>query len=181
MLRRAAVCSTLIGTFALGPLAGCENLPGGSKYRGGYSRAPLPADAPGVSDTPGVGALADGMLGAGGGYLIGASRDNLAAGKREEARRASDRAVRNPAKREDAARAKTADLNEDGFVTIDEVVAMQQANLSDTEILDRLRDTKQLFELTPQQQNQLRDRNVGDKVISAIPGLNRGPETRQGG
>jgi len=72
--------------------------------------------------------------------------------------------------------APTADLNGDGFVTMDEVVAMKQAGFSDQQILDKMRSTGQVFELSPDQQNYLRTNGVSQSVIDQIPQLNR--ETR---
>jgi hypothetical protein len=116
-------------------------------------------------------------LGAGGGYLIGANKDKIT-GKdndksKEEAIKASERAERNPAKAEDVDRAKTADLNDDGFVTLDEVVAMRQANLSDREMVDRLERTDQVFELTDYQEDYLRTRGVSDTVIREMRNMNQ--------
>src|SRR5688572_30760552 len=85
--------------------------------------------------------------------------------KREEAIEAHRRAERNPAKPEDVERTRTADLNDDGFVTLDEVVAMERANLSDREMIDRLDRTGQVFELTEDQERYLEDRGVSHEVI----------------
>jgi hypothetical protein len=61
--------------------------------------------------------------------------------------------------------APTADLNGDGFVTMDEVMAMKQAGFSDQQILEKMRATGQVFELTPQQQDYLRRNGVDQYVI----------------
>ena len=143
---------------------------------GGVSGAA--AGAPiGGDDNRLLGALIGGALGAGGGYLIGANKDKIT-GKdneksREEAIKASERAERNPAKAEDVDRARTADLNDDGFVTLDEVVAMRQANLSDREMIDRLERTDQVFELTDYQEDYLRTRGVSDAVIREMRNMNQ--------
>ncbi|MFN7139114.1 MAG: hypothetical protein ACK4UN_07240, partial [Limisphaerales bacterium] len=73
----------------------------------------------------------------------------------------------------DARRATTADLNNDGFVTLDEVVAMQQAGFTDQELLRRLRMTDQIFELTAEQQQYLRDRGVSANVVNQMAAINR--------
>lgn len=68
----------------------------------------------------------------------------------------------------------TADLNDDGFVTMDEIVAMQKAGLSDDEILARCRATQQIFQLSPEQEKALRDAGVHEKVVTGLRGMNSG-------
>jgi hypothetical protein len=175
------ITTVLISSFALAPLAGCENLPGGKKEQGaviGGAGGAL-AGAAIAKGNRGLGALIGGLIGAGGGYLIGANQEKINGQKSEEAREASERAARNPATRDDAFKATTADLNTDGFVTLDEVVAMQKANLSDREMIDRLRRTDQVFELTQQQQNFLIDRGVSRDVVDAMLNMNRTADARQ--
>jgi len=120
-----------------------------------------------------LGALLGGALGAGGGYLIGANWDKItgkdSAGAQEAAREAQAR----PATVEDAQRATTADLDGDGFVTMDEVVAMERAGFSDQKMIDRLRATGQIFELTAEQKNYLRSRGVSENVITQLATINQ--------
>ena len=180
MLKKTFVSTALIGSLVLAPLTGCESLPGNDESQGavigGVSGAAAGALL-GGDDNRLLGALIGGALGAGGGYLIGANKDKIT-GKdneksREEAIKASERAERNPARPEDVDRARTADLNEDGFVTLDEVVAMRQANLSDREMVDRLERTDQVFELTDYQEDYLRTRGVSDTVIREMRNMNQ--------
>jgi hypothetical protein len=179
-MQKRFVSTALISALALSPLA-CENLPGGEKEQGavigGVSGAAAGALI-GGDDNRLIGALIGGALGAGGGYLIGAqvekTRDGDDRGKnRDEAIKASERAEKNPARAEDVDRARTADLNDDGFVTLDEVVAMEKANLSDRDMIDRLEDTGQIFELTDFQKDYLRTRGVSDDVIRAMGDMNQ--------
>ncbi len=178
-IRRRAVSVALIGSLALGPMVGCANLPGGAKEQGAVIGG-LGGAAAGAligKNNRGLGALIGGVLGAGGGYLIGANKDKIT-GKdkdrsRDEAIRASERAERNPAKPEDVDRSRSADLNDDGFVTLDEVVAMRQANLSDDEMVERLESTNQVFELTDYQEDYLRTRGVSDDVIREMRNMNQ--------
>jgi len=79
----------------------------------------------------------------------------------------------NPAKAEQVDKASTADLNDDGFVTLDEVVAMERANLSDREMVDRLQRTGQVFELTEQQEKYLEDRGVSRDVVVEMREMNQ--------
>ena len=180
MLKKTFVSTALIGSLVLAPLSGCESLPGNDESQGavigGVSGAAAGALI-GGDDNRLLGALIGGALGAGGGYLIGANKDKIT-GKdsdknKEEAIKASERAERNPARAEDVDRAKTADLNDDGFVTLDEVVAMRTANLSDREMVDRLERTDQVFELTDYQEDYLRTRGVSDTVIREMRNMNQ--------
>ena len=138
MFQRRIVVSLIAGSLALSPLmVGCENLPGDEKTQGavigGLGGAAAGALI-GGEDNRLLGALIGGAAGAGGGYLIGANWDKITgeddedrSEAREEAIRANERAQRDPADPDDVDRARTADINEDGFVTLDEVVAMDKA------------------------------------------------------
>lgn len=178
-MKRAFISMSLIGALAIAPITGCESLPGNDEQQGaviGGAGGAL-AGAALSKGNRGLGALIGGALGAGGGYLIGANKDKIA-GKdkdrdRDQAIKASERAEKNPARVEDVDRARTADLNTDGFVTLDEVVAMGQANLSDREMIDRLERTDQVFELTDFQEEYLRDRGVSADVIREMRTMNQ--------
>ena len=175
LVKRQAVSVALMGSLALGPAVGCSNLPGGSKEQGAVIGG-LGGAAAGAligKNNRGLGALIGGVLGAGGGYLIGAQKEKIDKEKAEEAREASERAERNPARPDDVRGTRTADLNDDGFVTMDEVVAMRKAGLGEPEMIDRLRRTDQVFELTDRQVEYLRDRNVSTRVIDAMQDMNR--------
>jgi hypothetical protein len=73
---------------------------------------------------------------------------------------------------------QTAAVNGDGFVTLDEVVVMKLAGLTDRQMLDRLQVTGQVFELTSDQKQYLRDRGISQKVIDEMPRLNRNVRDR---
>ncbi|HZV34671.1 MAG TPA: hypothetical protein VFB72_08880 [Verrucomicrobiae bacterium] len=81
--------------------------------------------------------------------------------------------------RTEVARTNTADLNGDGFVTLDEVVAMKQAGLTDDQMIARLRATGQVFELTPQQENYLRSQGVSSFVINQMESIKSQQRDRQ--
>ena len=175
MRKQTLVVAALVGSLGLAPLTGCESLPGGKKEQGaviGGVGGAL-AGAALSKNERGLGALIGGALGAGGGYLIGAQQEKLDKKKRDEAVAASRRAAEKPARPEDVERTRTADLNDDGFVTLDEVVAMERANLSEREMLDRLERTGQVFELTEEQERYLEDRGVSRDVIVEMRGLNQ--------
>jgi hypothetical protein len=178
--KRAAVVISLTCCIGLAPFAGgCANLPG-SKGAQGAVIGGLGGAAAGAiigKKNRGVGALIGAAIGAGGGYLIGASQEKVDKKKTDEAKQASDRAAKSPASSDDVFKASTADLNNDGFVTLDEVVAMQQAGLTDREMIDRLQRTDQIFELTTTQQNYLHDRGISQRVIDAMLKMNQGDGT----
>lgn len=120
-----------------------------------------------------LGALLGGAVGAGGGYLIGANKDRITGHDTVAAETAARNAQERPATPQMALNAPTADLNGDGFVTMDEVVALRRAGLPDEKLLEKMRATGQVFELTPDQQKYLRSNGVDDYVINQIPDLNR--------
>ena len=163
----------LTASIALAPLAGCENLPGNKKEQGAVigGAGGAVAGAAIAKNNRVLGALIGGALGAGGGYLIGANLDKNKDNKdktKDDAIKASENAQKNPAKPSDVKESSTADLNNDGFVTLDEVVAMKDAGLGDKEMIKRLQRTQQYFELTDEQIKYLRDHSVDDKVIQAM-------------
>jgi hypothetical protein len=165
----------LSASIGLASLAGCESLPGNKKEQGaviGGAGGAAAGAAIGGKDHRLGGAVIGGILGAGGGYLVGAKMDdkdkNDTSAKRQEAEAAAQKAKANPATAEDARNASTADLNNDGFVTLDEVAAMKKAGLSDKEQIRRLERTQQYFELTSAQQDYLRQQGVSDEVINAM-------------
>src|SRR5690606_17364929 len=91
----------------------------------------------------------------------------------EGAREAIEEAQRDPATANEARNAPTADVNGDGFVTLDEVVAQERAGFSDEEIVRRLEATGQVFELTQQQREFLIDEGVSARVVNALPNINQ--------
>jgi hypothetical protein len=175
MFSRRAISMILTATIGLGPLAGCENLPGNEKEQGtvigGVGGAA--AGAALYKKNRLLGGLVGGALGAGGGYLIGANWDKIKGNKKEEATRANDEAQRNPVKASDVEKAKTADVNGDGFVTLDEVVAMHDAGVSKKEQIRRLEKTGQYFELSTEQEQYLKDHGVSDDVVATMRTMNQ--------
>lgn len=168
----------LVGLTAVA-LVGCENLPGDKGSQGavigGASGATVGAVV-GGSEHRLLGALLGGALGAAGGYVVGANSDRILGKDRDSAREAARRSQETPATAQDAVRATTADLNSDGFVTLDEVVAMKDAGLTETQMLDRMRATNQVFELTADQRQFLLDRGVSRSVVEEMETINK--ETR---
>jgi hypothetical protein len=175
MLNRKPMITLLIASLALAPLAGCDSLPGDKKTQGAVIGGVGGAVAGGAlaKNNRLLGALIGGALGAGGGYLIGSQLDKSDPNKnREDAVRADRRARDNPVTADEARRARTADINNDGYVTMDEVVAMAKAGLSDDEMITRLERTGQFFELTPDQERYLTDHGVSRRVVNAMRDIN---------
>lgn len=177
MLKHATIPLLINSALALAPMTGCESLPGDEKTQGAVIGGLAGAGAGaliGGKDNRLIGALIGGALGAGGGYLIGAQVEK--ANDKKSAREAADRSQSHPVTADEARSARTADINNDGYVTLDEVVAMEKAGLTDKEIIDRLDATDQFFELTDGQRDYLRDRGVSNRVITAMATIN--PEVR---
>lgn len=135
---------------------GCRSLPGTNEQQG---------------------AVIGGAAGAAGGYLLGANADKIIGRDKDAAQAAVNNAQREPATASQARNSSSADLNSDGFVTMDEIVALREANLTDEQIILRLRATDQVFDLTPSQENELLTRGISYEVIDAMKEVNR--EERQ--
>ncbi len=159
-------------------LAGCAQVPGERKTQGAVigGAAGAAAGAAVAKNNRALGAVIGGVLGAGGGYVIAGKTDK--ANDHEGATKAMRKSQENPATAEDARKAMSADLNMDGFVTLDEVVALKQAGYDDGKILERLRATDQVFELNTEQQKYLRDRGVSAAVVSEMSRMNRQAEVK---
>jgi len=167
----------ITAAFATSALGGCESMPGSRGQQGAVIGGATGAAAGAAISQENrlLGALIGGALGAGGGYLIGAETDWFGGDPEESrlaARRADQRASHYPATVSEALEARTADLNRDGFVTQDEVIAMERAGLDDQLILSRLRATGQIFELTAQQENDLIEEGVSLHVVKEMQLIN---------
>jgi hypothetical protein len=180
-MTRALALMLAAGAAAIAPLTGCENLPGDRGTQGavigGVGGAAAGAAVAGSGNRL-LGALLGGALGAGGGYLVGAEIDKVDRRDREGAVEAVQRAQNNPATPEQARAAATADVNGDGFVTLDEVVAMRQAGFGNDEMIRRLEATGQVFELNAEQEQYLIGRGVDRPVIVAMREINRAERER---
>jgi len=162
----AALCPVFVMA-----LAGCTHV----ALSKGPAHSTDPTDdaavAASVDPLTGMAALFGTDLGAGSTFLIGAAPDKIQQKKSDEARAAAERSRVAPATVDDAQRSDSADLNNDGFVTVDEVVALQKAGFSESQIIDRLQRTGQVFILTEQQKDYLHDRGVSQPVIDAMTAM----------
>ena len=166
---KAGMVSGLIFT-----LAGCSSLPGNDKQQGAViGGATGAAVGAAVTKNRALGAVIGGAVGAAGGYVIGANKDKIVGKDTQEAEAASRKAEESPVSAQEAKTATSADVNSDGFVTLDEVVALKNANLTDDQVIERLRATKQVFELTAEQKRYLLDKGVSQNVIDQLDTLNK--------
>lgn len=155
-------------------LIGCSSLPGSDRQQGavigGASGAAVGAAV--SKENRALGAIIGGALGAAGGYVVGANSDKILGRDSEAAEEAARTSQASPATPQEVLAADDADANNDGFVTLDELIAMEQAGLSDQEMIDRLRATGQIFDLSEEQKRYLLDRGVSAVVVETLPTIN---------
>lgn len=168
--------SVSLATAPAAFLAGCDEAPGTAEQQGaavggvggalaGYSLS---------EDNRALGALIGALVGAGGGYVVGGQLDK----SEEEAREAAEEAREDPATAEDVRASETADLDGNGFVTMDELKAMEEAGLTDEEIVERARQTGQVFQFDDSQTQELEDAGIDRDTVAQIEQVNRA-EIRQ--
>jgi len=173
MFGKKSVLLLLVSALSLA-LIGCESMPGTRKQQGaaiGGTAGAVTGAA--IADNSLLGALIGGVIGAGGGYVIASETDKGGPEDERAAANAAEDARQNPATAQEARNAQTADINQDGFVTMDEIVALSDAGLSDDEMIRKLEATDQVFELTEAQENDLQRQGVSSSVIEELPNLNR--------
>jgi hypothetical protein len=174
-MRRAV--QTGIVSICITGLVGCSSLPGSDEQQGavigGASGAAVGAAV--SKKNRALGAVIGGAVGAAGGYVIGKNKDKITGrdDDNDELEAAEVKSQQTPATPEQARTATTADVNSDGFVTLDEVVALEQAGLTDDQIIDRLRATNQVFDLTEEQRRYLLDRGVSQEIVDRLATLNQ--------
>jgi hypothetical protein len=162
-------------------IAASINPPGLKPMPHASTRSSTTAGAENPSSQPtGVAALADFVGGPSGGFIVGAIPAKLqgdhADRATERARHANDQAEQRPAQTSDVLPHAVADLNGDGFITLDEITAMHRAGLDEPQMLERLRQAQAVFSATTRQQQYLLDRGVPAGVVKFIAGP--GPTTR---
>lgn len=155
---------------------GCESLPGTDEQQGaviGGATGAATGAVIGGSEHRALGAILGGVLGAAGGYVIGANSEKILGRDNDDAERAGRQAQTKPVTAEEARAATTADINTDGFVTLDEVSALRNAGLSDEQMLRKLEATGQVFDLTEEGKTYLRNQGVSEYVIREMQNLNQ--------
>lgn len=175
-MRNGKWMQLMAGGMAAVLLVGCESLPGTREQQGaviGGATGAATGAVVGGEKHRGLGAIIGGVLGAAGGYVVGANSDKILGKDSDDAEAAGRRAQTTPATAEQARTATTADINSDGFVTLDEVVALRSAGLSDEQMLQKLASTGQVFDLTNEGERYLRDNGVSENVISEMRNVNQ--------
>jgi hypothetical protein len=166
----------LSAVLVVASLAGCQSLPGTRNQQSAVGGGAAGAVLGGVLGGGALATILGGALGAGAGYLISANYDKLTGNKqqnRKSAKQAIQHAHQHPATAADVKNSNTADLNHDGYVTMDEVIAMSKAGLSDQQMTKRLRRTDQVFDLNQQQKSYLVDHGVDRSVVNEMNNINR--------
>lgn len=162
MMRNAS--PTLLSAFlaAAAAVAGCNIAPGDIPPRNHEAIVPPP---PAPATPPSEPLPGGGLFSAGNGYIIGQLPDKT---NRAEAEAAGKQGQQTPASPQQARQSATADLNKDGFVTMDELVAMRDAGLDDQEMIRRLEATGQVFQVTANQEDFLISRGVSRAVLDRL-------------
>lgn len=171
-LSKPDLSKLVIALAAAVALAGCARLPYSpdtqSKVAATAAGAAAGAALAGDEDE-----LLGAVLGAAAGYVIGANVSLFGTGNDKAFDQAVNAAKANPTTVEDVYDSTDADLNNDGLVTQDELIAMSNAGLSPQQILDRLKATNQVFYVNYQQRQALLDAGVAPDVVYKLEDINR--------
>jgi hypothetical protein len=157
-----------VGLLMLVSVPGCEN---GNKKEQGAVIGDASAGTPAGNHEPLLGGLTGGA--ATGGYLVGANWEKITGNDLHSAQQAVQKAQSHPATAQEARITTTADINNDGFVTTDEVLAMKQAGFSEDEMIRRLQLTGQVFDLSAQNERDFRNHGISQRVIESMKSMNR--------
>ena len=170
-MNRARLIRALLMDMILLGLAGCQSLPPGGAQNQGAAAAGMSGSTSGFAAGQSAAATpSGGVLEPGGSLTFELGTNEITGGGPGEA--AAPQPLSVLARK--ARTAPSADLNGDGFVTIDEVLAMKQAGLTDDEVLDRMRATNQLFAPTLAQQDYLRTHGISNYLIEQMLEINGG-------
>jgi len=160
----------LIGTVCAGlTFSGCSSAPGTASQQGavvgGATGAAVGAGV--AKNNRALGAIIGGAAGAAGGYVIGKKTGHI-----------DDKDNNNTSSTTTApggavVTGETADLNHDGFVTLDEIVKLDKEGVSDDEMIRRIQATGLTFDLNDEQRKYLSDHGVSSSVIERLPTVNR--------
>lgn len=165
----------LVGTVCAGlGLSGCSSAPGTSGQQGavvgGATGAAVGAS---VTKNRALGAVIGGAVGAAGGYVVGKKTGHM---DNKDKHRDSGTAPSGESG-EYRSTVATADLNNDGFVTLDEIVKLEKNGESDEEMIRRISATGLTFDLSDEHRKYLSERGVSQYVIDQLPSINRGSTT----
>lgn len=164
----------LVDILSVG-VVGCENVLTGSTQNQGAVAGGLGGVAFGSATGQNVSSTSQAnVLEPGGSYVIEADNTKAVSGNQSGVAPAKPLSVL----ARKALISPTADLNGDGFVTLDEVLAMKEAGLTDDEMLERMRATNQVFAPTVPQQDYLRNHGISEYVIDQMQDINGGQKLR---
>lgn len=104
--------------------------------------------------------------------LIAAAPERIRARDKIGAERVVEAASSFPAQASQVTPGSTADLNQDGFITGDELVALKQAGLTEAQIVQRIEATGQVFDLRPEDRAWLWSNGMEANLVDALEGLN---------
>lgn len=160
----------LVMSFAACAAVGCSSsafhpLPTAVPPVAGQAVAQLP-QSPTGSSAPA--AFFQRAVGPGGGWIIGARQELIQGNRIDLATKANKSAEQRPATAADVSKSNSADLNNDGFVTLDEIMALKRAGLDSRQIMQRISRTQQQFSINARQQQYLLDRGIDQPLIDAI-------------
>lgn len=165
-----------LAVLAAAILVGCARLPyqrtTETSVAGAAAGAAVGAVLAGDDDQM-LGALLGGVLGAATGYVIGAETGWFGEGNEKAFDQTVNRARNDPATVEDVSGSYDADLNNDGLVTQDELIALSHAGLSADEIIDRLEATNQVFHVNAAQRQSLLEAGVDPQVVYELEEINQ--------
>ena len=81
----------------------------------------------------------------------------------------------------DFGRATSVDLDGDGIISLDEILALGRSGLNDAEVLERLEHTGRTFDLSTSQEQYLSECGVSDEMIARLRTLHRPTVTSPAG
>lgn len=168
MSKRVAIPRVLLTASALAWAGGCGFIHYDKGAGPAADAARQPVAEPGTPAQTSLAALASESGGPGGGQIIAATRQNIEQHSLGSAQQADRLAQQRPAGPADIEKSDNADLNRDGFVTLDEILALKRAGLTTDQIIGRIQKTPQVFSLTDRQQQYLRDRGIDQPTINAM-------------
>lgn len=168
MPKPTTLARVLLGGFAVPLSCGCAFIHYDKGAGPGANAGQQPAAVTASSEQTALATLASQTGGPGGGWIIAASRQNIDQHSLGSAQQANRQAQQQPAGMADVERSDNADLNGDGFVTVDEILALKRAGLNSDQIITRIQRTPQVFSLTDRQQQYLRDRGIDQRTVNAM-------------
>lgn len=171
MKRKLLLTGALCAGLGIG-LSGCSSAPGTPGQQGavvgGATGAAVGAS---VTHNRALGAVIGGAVGAAGGYVVGNKTGPL--DKKDNGATTTTY----PDGTVQTTTTQTADLNRDGYVTLDEIVSMEKSGLPDDEMVRRIQATGLTFDLNDEQRKYLSDHGVSPNVVNQLPLLNRATTT----